>query len=97
MENLTYVCYGSSIYRADTNDSYGNQKWQFPVSRQVDTAVTRNADPSVDPEISVQTFANGIMARRLEGSELFIQMLTLANYKHKRFTTSTVEPLRRRR
>jgi hypothetical protein len=97
VQNLTCVCYGSSIYRAGTYDIYGNQKWQFPVFRQVDTVVTRNADPSVDPEISVQIFANGITARRHEGSELFIQMLTLANNKHKRFATSTVEPLRRRR
>jgi hypothetical protein len=86
-----------SIYRADTNDSYSNQKWQFPVFRQVDTAAIRNADPSADPEISVQTFANGIIARSYEGSEVFIQMLILANYKHNRFATSTVEPLRRRR
>jgi len=65
--------------------------------RLVDTAVTWNADPNVDPKICVQAFANGFMARRHEDSELFIQTLTLANYKHKRFATSTVEPLRRRR
>jgi len=49
------------------------------------------------PEISVQTSANGIMATRYEGSEVFIQMLTLANYKHERFATTTVEPLRGQR
>jgi hypothetical protein len=85
------------MYRADTNDSYSNQKWQFPVFRQFDTAVTRNTDPSVDSEISVQTFANGIMARSHEGSEVFTQMLTLANYKHERFENSTVVSLRGRR
>jgi hypothetical protein len=97
VENVREARNGSSIYRTDTNDFYSNKKWQFPVFRQVDTAVIRNADPRVEPEISVQTFGNGIMARSYEGSEVLIQMLTMANYKHERFATSTVEPLRGQR
>jgi hypothetical protein len=68
----------------------------IPSFQTIDTAVIQNANGSVDSVISVQTSANCNVASSHESSQVYIQMLTLANYKQRRSTNSTTELVRGR-